>query len=152
MAVAIDIGDATNIHPLNKQDVGNRLMLSALKVAYDKDIVHSGPIYKSMQLEDGKARLSFDHVGTGLLVESKHGYINEFEIAGDDKKFYWAKAKLDGDQIIVWSDEVKKPIAVRFGWSSNPDGFNLYNKEGFPASPFRTDGWKGVTDGKSFDD
>ncbi|GGZ87380.1 9-O-acetylesterase [Algibacter mikhailovii] len=152
MAVAIDIGDANNIHPLNKQDVGNRLMFSALKVAYGKDIVHSGPIYQSMQIEDNKVIISFDHAGSGLLVKNKHGYINEFEIAGDDKKFYWAKAKLDGNQIIVWSDDVNKPVAVRFAWSMNPAEFNLYNKEGLPASPFRTDDWEGVTDGKSFDD
>jgi sialate O-acetylesterase len=152
MAVAIDIGEAYDIHPKNKQDVGRRLMLSALKVAYGKDIVHSGPIYKSMQVEGDKAIISFEQIGTGLQVKNKHGYINEFEIAGDDKKFYWAKAKLDGDKIIVWSDQVKKPVAVRFGWSSNPNGFNLYNKEGLPASPFRTDNWKGITDGKSFDD
>ena len=151
MAVAIDIGDASNIHPLNKQDVGKRLMLSALKVAYNKDIVHSGPIYKSMEIEDNKAIISFNHIGSGLLVKSKHGYINEFEIAGADKKFYWAKAKLKGVKIIDWSDKVKNPVAVRMGWSANPSGFNLYNKEGLPASPFRTDNWKGITDGKSFD-
>jgi len=151
MAVAIDIGDASNIHPLNKQDVGKRLMLSALKVAYNKDIVHSGPIYKSMQIENNKAIISFNHTGTGLLVKNKHGYINEFEIAGADKKFYWAKAKLNRNKVIVWSDKVKNPVAVRMGWSSNPVGFNLYNKEGLPASPFRTDNWKGITDGKSFE-
>jgi len=152
MAVAIDIGDAYNIHPLNKQDVGKRLMFSALKVAYGRDIVHSGPIYKSMQIEENKAILSFDHIGSGLLVKNKHGYINEFEIAGEEKKFYWARAKLEGDKIVVWSDEVKTPLAVRFGWACNPAGFNLYNKEGLPASPFRTDSWEGITDGKSFDD
>jgi len=152
MAVAIDIGEASDIHPINKQDVGNRLMTSALKVAYGKDIVHSGPIYKSMQIEGNKAVISFDHIESGLLVKDKHGYINEFEMAGADKKFYWAKAKIDGDKIIVWSDKVQKPVAVRFGWSSNPADFNLYNKEGLPASPFRTDDWKGITDGKSFDD
>jgi len=152
MAVAIDIGDAYNIHPLNKQDVGKRLMLSALKVAYGKDIVHSGPIYKSMQIEENKAILGFDHIGSGLLVKNKHGYINEFEVAGEDKKFYWAKAKLEGDKIVVWSNKVKKPVAVRFAWACNPAEFNLYNKEGLPASPFRTDNWEGITDGKSFDD
>ena len=152
MAVSIDIGDASNIHPLNKQDVGKRLMLSALKVAYGKDIIYSGPLYKSMQTEGNKAVISFDHCGSGLMIKNKHGYINEFEIAGADKIFHWAKAELRGDKIIVWSDQVKKPLAVRFGWSCNPDGFNLYNNEGLPASPFRTDNWEGVTDGKSFDD
>lgn len=105
-----------------------------------------------MQVDRDKAIISFDHIGSGLEVKNKHGYINEFEIAGADKKFYWGKAKLDRDKIIVWSDQVKKPVAVRFGWSSNPAEFNLYNKEGLPASPFRTDNWKGITDGKSFDD
>lgn len=152
MAVAIDIGDATNIHPLNKQDVGYRLMLSALKVAYGKDIVHSGPTFKSIQIEGTKAIINFDHIGSGLLVKNKHGYINEFEIAGADKKFYWAKATLEGDTIIVCSDEVENPVAVRFAWSINPAEFNLYNKEGLPASPFRIDHWEGITDGKSFDD
>lgn len=152
MAVAIDIGDASNIHPLNKQDVGNRLMLSALKVAYGKDIVHSGPIYKSMKIEENKAIISFDYIGSGLLTKSKHGYVNEFEMAGADKKFYWAKAKLEGDKIVLWSDNVKNPVAVRFAWSANPAELNLYNKEGLPASPFRTDDWEGITDGKSFDD
>ncbi len=152
MAVAIDIGEAHDIHPKNKQEVGNRLMLSALKVAYGKDIVHSGPIYKSMQIDGNKAIISFEHIGSGLLVKNKHGYINEFEIAGDDKNFHWAKAKLDGDKIIVWSDQVEKPIAVRFAWSINPAEFNLYNQEGLPASPFRTDDWEGITDGLSFDD
>lgn len=151
MAVAIDIGEASDIHPKNKQEVGRRLMLSALKVAYGKDIVHSGPVYKSMQIKNGKAIISFDHTGSGLMVKSKHGYINEFEIAGKDKKFYWAKAEQIGDKVIVWSDKVKDPVAVRFGWSSNPSELNLYNKEGLPASPFRTDNWKGVTDGLSFD-
>ncbi|MBK3517078.1 sialate O-acetylesterase [Carboxylicivirga marina] len=151
MAVAIDIGEANDIHPKNKQEVGNRLMLSALKVAYGKDIVHSGPIYKSMQIDENKVIISFDHIGSGLIVKNKHGYINEFEIAGDDKLFHWAKAKLDGDKIIVWSDQVEKPIAVRFGWSINPAEFNLYNQEGLPASPFRTDDWESMTDGLSFD-
>jgi len=152
MALAIDIGEANDIHPKNKQDVGKRLTLAALKVAYGKNIVHSGPIYKSMRIENGKAILSFDLIGSGLMVKNKHGYINEFEIAGDDKKFYWAKAELYGDEVVVWSDKVKNPVAVRFGWSSNPAEFNLYNKEGLPASPFRTDNWKGITDGLSFDD
>lgn len=153
MALAIDIGEADDIHPTNKQDVGERLKLSALKVAYGKDeVVHSGPKYKSMQIEDGKAVVYFDHIGSGLMVKSKHGYINEFEIAGEDQKFYWAKAKLDGDKVVVWSDKVNKPVSVRFAWSSNPSEFNLYNKEGLPAIPFRTDDWEGLTNGKSFDD
>ncbi|MCU4157867.1 hypothetical protein J1N10_17975 [Carboxylicivirga sp. A043] len=152
MAVTIDIGEADDIHPTNKQEVGKRLMLSALNVAYGKDIVYSGPIYKSMVVKEGKALVSFDHIGSGLMVKSKHGYVNEFEVAGKDGTFHWAKAEIDGDKVVVWSDRVEDPIAVRFGWSNNPAELNLYNKEGLPASPFRTDDWKGVTDSKSFDD
>ncbi|MBS2211302.1 sialate O-acetylesterase [Carboxylicivirga mesophila] len=152
MAVAIDIGEAHDIHPKNKQDVGHRLMLSALNVAYAKDVVYSGPLFKSMQIDGDKAIISFDHVGSGLLVKSKHGYVNEFEMAGEDKQFHWAQAQIEGNKVIVWSDNVDQPVAVRFAWSRNPSKFNLYNKEGLPASPFRTDDWEGVTDGKSFDD
>ncbi|WP_289053384.1 sialate O-acetylesterase [Carboxylicivirga marina] len=152
MAVAIDVGEAHDIHPKNKQDVGKRLMLSALKVAYGKDIVHSGPIYQSMQIEGKKAIISFEHVGSGLLVKDKHGYINEFEIAGVDKQFHWAQAKIEGDKVIVWSDKVEQVVAIRFAWACNPAEFNLFNKEGLPASPFRTDDWEGLTDGLSFDD
>ncbi|MBT7790871.1 MAG: hypothetical protein HN757_18590 [Calditrichaeota bacterium] len=152
MAVAIDIGDSLNIHPLNKQEVGKRLMLSALKVAYGKNVVHSGPIYKSKQIKGTEIIITFDHIGAGISVKNKHGYVNEFEISGADKEFHWAKARLEGDKVVVWSDKVEKPVAVRFAWSCNPHLFNLYNQEGLPASPFRTDSWRGITDGKSFDD
>lgn len=150
MASAVDIGEAYNIHPKNKQDVGKRLSLAALKVAYNKDIVYSGPQYKSMEITNDKAIISFNHVGSGFKV--KDGQIKEFEIAGADKKFYKATAKIDGDKIVVWSSEVKSPVAVRFAWANNPAQFNLYNKEGLPAVPFRTDDWAGVTDGKTFGD
>ncbi|TRX70386.1 sialate O-acetylesterase [Carboxylicivirga sp. M1479] len=152
MAVSIDIGEALDIHPRNKQDVGKRLMLSALKIAYDKEVVFSGPIYKSMQIEGDKVIVSFDNIGSGLMTKSKHGYINEFEVAGEDKVFHWAKAEIENNKVVVWSDKVIAPIAVRFGWSNNPAELNLYNKEGLPSSPFRTDDWMGVTEGKSFDD
>lgn len=152
MASAVDIGEANNIHPKNKQDVGKRLSLAALKVAYNKDIVHSGPQYKSMEVINGKAIVSFNYVETGFEVKGKNGEIKEFEIAGIDKKFYKATAKIEGDKISVWSSEVKTPIAVRFAWANNPAQFNLYNKEGLPVIPFRTDDWAGVTDGKTFGD
>ncbi|MEZ5038922.1 MAG: sialate O-acetylesterase [Saprospiraceae bacterium] len=137
--VIIDIGEAKDIHPRNKQDVGLRLSLAARKLAYQQDVVYSGPVYKEMKIEGNKVVLSFDHVGSGLVAHDKYGYLKGFTIAGADKQFVWAKAEIKGNQIIVWSDEVKAPVAVRYGWANNPDDVNLYNKEGLPASPFRTD-------------
>lgn len=139
-AVIIDIGEADDIHPRNKHDVGYRLALGARKLAYNENqLIHSGPAYKSMQQESGKIRLSFEQVGNGLMA--KGGTLHEFAIAGADKKFVWAKAKIEGNEILVWSDEVKNPVAVRYAWANNPAKANLYNKEGLPASPFRTDSW-----------
>ena len=139
-AVIIDIGDADDIHPRNKQDVGKRLAFAARKIAYGKEGVYSGPIYKSMKIEKNRIRLSFDHVGSGLMIKKGTDQLHEFAIAGKDMKFVWAKAAIEGDEIIVWNDKIKKPIAVRYAWANNPDKANLYNAEGFPASPFRTDG------------
>jgi len=145
MAVAIDIGDAKDIHPKNKQEVGRRLALNALKLAYDKNIENSGPIYKSMSIEGNKIRLSFEHADSGLMI--KNGTkLKGFAIAGKDKKFKWAKAKIDGNSVVVWNSSIKQPVAVRYAWQSNPV-CNLYNKAGLPASPFRTDQWKGITEG-----
>jgi sialate O-acetylesterase len=140
MAVTIDIG-SKDVHPRNKQDVGKRLALAARNVAYNEDLVYSGPIYKSMKTEGKKVQLTFANTGSGLMVKDKYGYVNGFAIAGTDKKFVWAKAVLDGNTVVVWSDEIKNPVAVRYGWAANPDDVNLYNKEGLPASPFRTDDW-----------
>ncbi len=146
MALAIDLGEAGDIHPKNKQDVGKRLALAGLKVAYGKEIVYSGPMYQSVRFEGNKAVISFSETGGGLIVKDKYGYVTEFSIAGADKKFVWAKARLTGKNTIeVYSDEVKNPVAVRFGWANNPDGLNLYNQEGLPANPFRTDDWPGIT-------
>jgi sialate O-acetylesterase len=140
MAVAIDLGEWNDIHPDNKKDVGVRLALSALKVAYgEKDIVASGPLYKTSIVQGNKIILSFDHVGSGLISNDGEA-LNWFAIAGDDKKFVWANAKIEGDKVIVWHDEISNPKFVRYAWADNPDGANLYNKEGLPASPFRTDG------------
>lgn len=152
MALAIDLGEAFDIHPKNKQDVGKRLALAAQKISYNKNIVHSGPQYKSLKIEDDKAIISFNYVGSGLEVKGTSDQLKEFEIAGDNQRFYKASAKIEGDHVIVWSDKVNNPVAVRFAWANNPAEFNLYNKEGLPTVPFRTDNWKGVTDGKSFDD
>ncbi|MBC8004262.1 MAG: 9-O-acetylesterase [Verrucomicrobia bacterium] len=146
MALAIDLGVANDIHPRNKQDVGKRLALSALKTTYGKDIVHSGPMYQSVKIDGNKALISFTETGSGLTTNNKYGYINCFSIAGADRKFVWARATIADDHtVIVYSDEVKNPVAVRFGWANNPDDLNLYNKEGLPANPFRTDDWPGIT-------
>ena len=142
-AVIIDIGEAGNIHPKNKQDVGKRLALAALAIAHGEKITYSGPTYKAMKVEDGKVRLTFDHVGDGLVAKGG-GPLKGFAIAGADKKFVWADAAIDGQTVIVSSDKVKEPVAVRYDWADNPDG-TLYNKADLPASPFRTDDWPGVT-------
>ena len=148
-AVVIDIGEAKDIHPRNKQDVGLRLALAALKVAYAKDLVYSGPVYKSFSREGNTIRLSFSDVGSGLAAKGdKYGYLKGFAIAGADRKFVWAKAYIEDDEVVVQSDLVKEPVSVRYAWSNNPDDANLFNREGLPASPFRTDNWPGITEGK----
>ncbi len=142
MAVIIDIGDAADIHPRNKDDVGYRLYLSALKVAHDQNIVYSGPLYKSMKVEGNRIVLEFDQIGSGLMAKDKYGYLKAFAIAGADRKFVWAKAVITADnKVLVYSDAVQNPVAVRYAWANNPDDANLYNMEGLPASPFRTDQW-----------
>ena len=139
MAVTIDIGEWNDIHPLDKKDVGKRLFLAAEKAAYNNDsIVYSGPIYKSMKIEGSKVILTFANTGTGLM--SKGGdELKGFAIAGVDRHFVWAKAKIEGDKVVVWNNEISNPTAVRYAWADNPAGANLYNREGLPASPFRTD-------------
>jgi sialate O-acetylesterase len=143
IAVIIDIGEADDIHPKNKQDVGKRLALWALAKTYGKDIVYSGPIYKSMRVDDGKIVLSFDHVGGGLIAKGDE-QLKGFAVAGSDRKFVWADAKIEGDTVVVSSEEVSEPAAARYAWADNPV-CNLYNREDLPASPFRTDDWPGVT-------
>ncbi|MGB9623866.1 MAG: sialate O-acetylesterase [Phycisphaerae bacterium] len=140
MVVTTDIGDLKDIHPKNKQDVGKRLALWALARTYGRDnLVYSGPLYKSMAVEGDRIRIRFDHVGGGLA--SRDGKpLNWFEIAGDDRKFVKAEATIDGDSVIVGSPKISAPAAVRFGWNRAAEP-NLMNKEGLPASPFRTDRW-----------
>ncbi|WP_167619015.1 sialate O-acetylesterase [Maribellus sediminis] len=146
MASAIDIGEANDIHPRNKQDVGERLALNAFKVAYNKDIVYTGPTYESVEFKDGKAYITFTNTGDGLAVKDKYGYVKAFAIAGADKVFHWAKAEIiNPTTVVVQSYAVKDPVAVRFGWADNPDDLNLYNLEELPANPFRTDYWPGIT-------
>ncbi len=142
MAVAIDLGEWNDVHPLNKKDVGKRLAISAQKIAYgDDSIVFSGPIYKSMEIVDNKIIISFDHCGSGLVVKGGRE-LKHFAIAGNDMKFVWAKAKIENGKVVVWNDKIKNPVAVRYAWANNPEGANLYNKEGLPVSPFRTDNIK----------
>ncbi len=144
MAVTLDIGNPNDIHPRNKQDVGKRLALWALAKNYGKqNIVYSGPLYKSMKIEKHKIRLFFEHVGSGLVAKGSE--LTHFEIAGDDQKFFKAKAKIDGKTVVVSSDQVNKPVAVRFAFN-NTDEPNLFNKEGLPASSFRTDDWQILTE------
>jgi sialate O-acetylesterase len=145
-AVIIDIGEGADIHPKNKQDVGYRLALAAEKVTYNKDIVYSGPVYQSMKTDGNKIIIQFTNTGTGLLAKDKYGYLKGFAIAGSDQHFVWASARIDGSTVIVQSDAVQNPAAVRYAWGNNPQDANLYNKEDIPASPFRTDGWKGITE------
>jgi sialate O-acetylesterase len=139
MVVAIDLGEWNDIHPLNKQDVGKRLSLAARKLAYaEKGIVHSGPIYQSMKIEGDKIILSFSNTGSGLVAKDGDE-LRQFAISGADKRFVWAKARIEGDKVVVWNEAIDAPVAVRYAWADNPEGANLYNKEGLPASPFRTD-------------
>ena len=155
MAVAIDLADVGNpgdIHPKNKLDVGERLALWALARDYgQKQLVCSGPLFREMRIEEGKIRIFFDHTGSGLTVATKKGYepmvkephgkLQKFAVAGENKKWVWAEAVIDGKSVVVSSPEVLKPVAVRYAFAMNPDGCNLYNNEGLPAAPFRTDVW-----------
>ena len=146
MAVTMDIGESKDIHPRNKQDVGARLAAIALSNAYGGKSEYSGPMYQSSSTEGNKMVVSFTHTGRGLWAKDKYGYVKGFEVAGADKKFYYAKAELKDDKVIVYSDSVPNPVAVRYGWADDMPDVNLYNKDGFPASPFRSDTWPGVTD------
>ena len=138
MVVAIDIGEWNDIHPLNKKDVGKRLALAAEKVAYgDETVVSSGPIYQSMKIDGNKIVLTFTNTGSGL--KARGGELKCFAIAGADKRFVWANAKIENNSVVVWSEKISEPMYVRYAWADNPAGANLFNNEGLPASPFRTD-------------
>ncbi|WP_345951897.1 sialate O-acetylesterase [Mucilaginibacter sp. PAMB04274] len=139
MAVAIDAGEWNDIHPLNKKDVGERMALAAQRVAYgDKNVVASGPLLQSATVQGKQIVLSFTETGGGLVAKGG-GELQQFAIAGADKKFVWAKAEIEGNKVIVYNEEINQPLYVRYAWADNPEGANLYNKEGLPASPFRTD-------------
>jgi sialate O-acetylesterase len=151
MAVIHDIGNARDIHPKNKQDVGDRLAQWALHQTYKQDIVPCGPLFKKIEVEGNKIRIHFDHVGKGLMVGSKEGLaptkevpggkLEKFAIAGKDKAWQWAEAVIDGETVVVSCEAIQAPVAVRYGYTMNPRGANLYNKEGIPASSFRSDNW-----------
>jgi len=151
MASAVDIGDADDIHPKNKADVGERLALWALAKDYGKPVVYSGPLLRQAKAEGGRMRVSFDHVGAGLMVgrkagrapavEDPSGGLKRFAVAGADRVWHWADARIDGHTVVVSSPRVPEPVAVRYAFSMNPAGANLYNRDGLPASPFRTDDW-----------
>jgi sialate O-acetylesterase len=156
MAVAMDLADVRDpgdIHPKNKRDVGERLALWALAKDYGKkDLVYSGPLFKEMKIEANKIRIVFDSAGSGLTVATKKGFapvvkepqgkLKRFAIAGEDKKWAWADAVIDGKTVVVSSPEVPKPVAVRYAYTMSGDDCNLYNNEDLPASPFRTDDWE----------
>ncbi|KHL61596.1 beta galactosidase jelly roll domain-containing protein [Xanthomonas euvesicatoria pv. euvesicatoria] len=139
-AVIIDIGNPTDIHPTNKRDVGHRLALAARHVAYGQTLVYSAPVFKRARFDGGKAVLSFDLQGSALQVRGG-GAVQGFRIAGADQRFHPASAQIEGDRVIVRSDAVATPVAVRYGWSENPDDANLINRDALPVSPFRTDTW-----------
>ncbi|WP_460711057.1 sialate O-acetylesterase [Lysobacter terrae] len=137
--VTIDIGNPADIHPTNKQEVGRRLALAARHVAYGESLVFSGPVFREMKMESGRARIAFDLQGSGLAVRGGGRAIQGFELAGDDHRFHPAQATIEGDSVIVTSDAVKQPRSVRYAWSENPEQANLINRDGLPASPFRSD-------------
>lgn len=150
MPVITDVGDADNIHPTNKLDPGIRLALVARHLVYGEKVVYSGPVYKSMKVEGNKIIISFDQINKGLVAGRPPApgtmttmdikVLKGFGIAGDDGKFVWANAEIEGNNIIVSSDQITNPVAVRYNWADNPPG-NLYNRDGLPAGPFRTDSW-----------
>lgn len=150
MAVTTDIGNAKDIHPTNKQDVGLRLAAIALNSVYGKKQVYSGPTYKSQEIKGNQIILTFDNVGSGLSTSDNSQNVKGFEIAGADKVFHSAKAIIKDNKIIVSSENVPNPVAVHYGWADDDTEINLFNKEKFPASPFRTDNWEMITANETY--
>ncbi len=146
MAVSSDVGDAKEPHYRNKQAVGERLALAAEGTVYGRDVIHAGPVYDTMRVEGNKIRLFFRNLGGGLVAKGGDE-VRTFQIAGDDRRWVWGDARVDGDSVVVWSDRVDDPVAVRYGWMDNALAANLYNKAGLPASSFRTDDWPEATRG-----
>lgn len=144
MAVTTDIGNPNDVHPTNKQDVGKRLAAIALKNDYNKNTVCSGPTFKSMEIQGNQIIASFENTGSGLSTPDKYGYVKGFEIAGSDQVFYYAKAQIVNNKVVIYNENVPNPVAIHFGWADDASDDNLYNMEGFPAGPFRTDEWKSI--------
>jgi sialate O-acetylesterase len=142
LAVTIDVGETGNLHPPRKAEIGQRLALWALGTTYGRKIVYSGPLYESMESKGSEVRIHFQHTGAGL--EAHGETLKGFSIAGADRKFHWANARIDGNDVVVTSPEVTSPVAVRYAWAGSPE-CDLYNKDGLPASPFRTDDWPGAS-------
>jgi sialate O-acetylesterase len=152
MAVTTDIGEPLNIHPRDKADVGYRLASRALTMTYHIPGFYESPLFNAVDFSGGKALVTFTHAENGLIAKDKYGYVKGFELAGADHKFYYAQAVItDNNQIKVWCGQVPSPVAVRYAWTDAPIDANLFNAAGFPVSPFRSDNWKGVTEGKGFE-
>lgn len=145
MAVTTDVGNPKDIHPTNKQEIGKRLAAIALNRTYKKRMIDSGPSYRSMKIDGNKVVVAFDNIGSGLMTTDRNGSVRGFEIAGSNQTFYQANARVEGNTVIVISEKVDSPVAIRFGWIGDASAVNLFNKEGFPLVPFRTDDWKTVT-------
>lgn len=165
MAVTADIGESGDIHPKNKHDVGQRLAAEAMRVVYQNPGLIAGgiagsefsrgessrgPMLEKMTPDGNRAVLAFRNADGGLTVKDKYGYLKGFEVAGADQKFYYAKAEIQGNSVVVHCDSVAAPVAVRYGWADDNGDVNLYNKQGFPAVPFRTDTWRGITEAAKF--
>jgi sialate O-acetylesterase len=145
LVVTIDVGNPTDVHPTNKKTIGERLAQWALGTTYGRDLVPSGPLFKKAAFEGEKVIIEFDHAGSGLATRDG-GPVRGVVISNDSGKFRWATAEIRGDILVVTSDRYDDPTSVRYGWADNPDWANLINKEGLPASPFRTDDWPGITE------
>jgi sialate O-acetylesterase len=152
MAVTTDIGDAFNIHPRDKADVGYRLASVSLSQVYKLPGFFQSPLFASADFNGGAATVSFSHAENGLMAKDNYGYVKGFELAGADHKFYYAQAVIiDGNKVKVSSPNVPNPVAVRYGWTDAPLDANLFNIQGFPVSPFRSDSWNGLTFGHKFE-
>lgn len=150
-AVSVDVGNPADIHPTNKQDVAKRLAATALKQDYGFDVIPSGPIFESVSYKKGKAIVSFKNVGKGLQIIDRYGYLKGFEIAEKNKVFEYAKAEIIDNKVVITYPKKKKIVSIRYAWADAPIDVNLFNSEGYPACPFRTDDWAGVTFGKKFE-
>ncbi|MBO0935455.1 sialate O-acetylesterase [Fibrella sp. HMF5335] len=151
MAVTTDVGNPKDIHPTNKQDVGHRLALHALKLDYGQSVNYASPTFSGVAFEGNRAIVSFANAKVGLVVKDKYGYLKGFEIAGDDHVFHYAQAQINGATVVVSSADVPKPVAVRYAWADAPEEANLFSADGLPANPFRTDTWPGLTTNVRFE-